>query len=1049
MYIADIASAKDGDSMRRAFPLLNEAQRLDYRPQLSCLMRPRGIQWILIFGLVASLEALPAAQSRATGADIVGVVRDQTQGVLTGARITARNLETNIERSTTVDEKGQFVIPLLPPGSYDLRIEAPGFAPRTRTIVLDLGSLVQIEVELTVAPIEDRAEVIAEHSVLDLRKTAVGGLVTSPQIERLPIDVRNFISFAAITPGVAFDHTPQQGATATSGLTFAGQRGRSNNITVDGLDNNDAATGGVLASFSQEAVQEFQVLTNSFPAEFGSASGGVVNIVTKSGTNTLTGSAFMFVRDAALNAVGHFEKFDPAGNPISLPKAPHSQKQFGALIGGPLRRDRTFFLGSYERLDIAATNLVTIDDRNTVRHPFFGTPLGTPAQILRNAGFPVETGSVGYAHTIDQFLAKVDHNFASTQKLTMRLHASDTLNENAEPFGGITARSRGASVDANDVSIAASQTSLFSSRWLNELYVQSAYRRQAVRSLDPTCQGICDQADEGGPTLEVVGVASVGRQRVTPQNRKAMTYQVLNTASYFRGSHAIKAGVGLIVRDNRVEDSVLPLHFGGRYVFSPLPAIPGVLPAPISAIQALALGLPAAYVQGYGNDFERLDAGDYSLFAQDDWRLASRLTIRYGVRYQYQGWSDRLQRINGYPGTFPFPADRNDVAPRIGVAWDATGNQKTLVHGAYGVFYDSQIRAIESVPILIDGDTHVRTLVAQFPNPLVLAAWNSPGRRLPQGLAGNFPSLQIAVDPDMQTPYAHHASVGVDRELAGAFRLSVDGMFVRGFNQIGAIDYNPRVASLGFNRRPLDVNGVPGTSASVIQYTSFAQTWYRGLVTSLEKRFQARHHVRLSYTFSKAEDTTTDFQGTFMPQQNGRGRDPNDPSGLPLGFDPMTERGPSTQDQRHRLVLSGFMSVPAGLNVSGIVTVGSGRPNSILAGADLNGDGDGGTFPPDRARTNPAEESTSVPRNSATTPAQATVHMRVSRDFPLSGRSRVDVLFEVFNLFNRTNFMESSHTSSTFIFGPGSYPNQPLPTFGQYTQAGPPRQAQLGLRIAF
>jgi hypothetical protein len=365
------------------------------------------------------------------------------------------------------------------------------------------------------------------------------------------------------------------------------------------------------------------------------------------------------------------------------------------------------------------------------------------------------------------------------------------------------------------------------------------------------------------------------------------------------------------------------------------------------------------------------------------------------------------------------------------------------------MFYDNQLRAIESVPILIDGTSHVRTLVAQFPNPLVSAAWTSPGHRLPESVAGAFSSLQIAVDPDLRTPYAHHTSAGIDRALPGTFRVSADYVLVRGFNQVGALDYNPRVPSLGAGRRPLDVNGVAGTSSTLLQYTSFAETWYHGLVTSLEKRFQARHHLKVSYTLSKAEDTTTDFQGTFVPQQNGRGRNPNDLTGLPIGFDPMAERGPSTQDQRHRLVLSGFMSAPAGVNVSGIVTVGSGRPYSILAGSDLNGDGDGGTFPPDRARTNPADESTSVGRNSGTTPSQATVHMRVSKDFPLSGRSRVELLFEVFNLLNRTNYIESSNTSSTFVFGPGSYPNNPLPTFGQYTQAGPPRQAQVGLRIVF
>ena len=459
--------------MTRAFSLKYGGPGLECPTPPRLGMRRPWASWLVVFGLLLGVAARPAAQSRVTGADLTGVVRDQTKAVLPDARVAARNLDTNVERSAMVDAQGQFIIPLLPPGTYDVRIEAPGFSPRSRTIELELGSLVQIDVELTVAPIESREEVIAERSVIDLRKTAVAGLVTASQIERLPIDVRNFISFAAITPGVAFDQTPQQGASMTSGLTFAGQRARSNNITVDGFDNNDVSAGGVLANFSQATVQEFQVLTNSFPAEFGSASGGVVNIVTRSGTNTLTGNAFMFVRDAALNAKGHFEQFDPAGNAISRPKAPFSQKQYGAVIGGPIKRERTFFLGSYERLDINATNLVTIDDRNTVRHPFFGTALGTPAEIIHNAGFPFDTGSIGYARTIDQFLAKVDHNFASTQKLTLRLHADNTLDENAEPFGGFTARSRGASLDAKDVSIAGSQTSVFSSRWLNEATILS------------------------------------------------------------------------------------------------------------------------------------------------------------------------------------------------------------------------------------------------------------------------------------------------------------------------------------------------------------------------------------------------------------------------------------------------------------------------------------------------------------------------------------------------------------------------------------------------
>jgi hypothetical protein len=213
---------------------------------------------------------------------------------------------------------------------------------------------------------------------------------------------------------------------------------------------------------------------------------------------------------------------------------------------------------------------------------------------------------------------------------------------------------------------------------------------------------------------------------------------------------------------------------------------------------------------------------------------------------------------------------------------------------------------------------------------------------------------------------------------------------------------------------------------------------------AVNKRFADRNQLMASYTLSKAEDTSTDFQSAFVPQDNGRGRNPQDSTGLPLGFDADSERGSSTQDQRHRFVLSGLYVVPGEVQLSSIVTIASGRPYNILAGADLNGDGNGGAFPPDRARANPADQATSVARNTGTLPNYATVDVRVSRRFRLGGRGRVDGIFEVFNLFNRTNYTEINN-----IFGPGAYPANPLPTFGQFTQAAPPRQVQLAVKIHF
>ena len=998
--------------------------------------------------LCVCLPLTAAAQTRATSGDLAGVVRDTLAAVLPGATVTAINTDTNQSRVVITDGEGRFEIPALPPGVYRVEVILAGFSNEIReAVTLTLGSRVEVPFILRVAGRTETIDVTASAPLVDTQRTAVASVVSQQQIENLPIDGRNFISFAVITPAVSTDRTPQQGASATSGLTFAGQRARSNNITVDGLNNNDPTLGSVRATFSQEAVREFQVITNSYAAEFGKATGGVLNIVTKSGTNRLQGNAFAFFRDDALNAKGHFEKFDPAGNAVSLDKAPYSQEQFGATLGGPLRRDRTFFFLSAERLDIGASNLVTIDDRTSVPHPFLGTPLGTPAQILRNAGFPVDTGNVPYDVRMTQFFSKIDHQLAQNHNLVVRFNTGDSLNENTEPFGGITARSRAAALDAQDVIVAAAQTSVFGSKWVNELRFQYAYRDQLVRALDPACGGPCVDSSQGGPTLEVTGVATVGRQRFTPQTRTNALVQFVDTVSRSLGTHLVKAGLDVTLGVDATEGPVLPLHFGGRYIFQQLPAIPGLLPAPVSPIQAVALGLPAAYVQGYGVDHDQYNASDLSFFVQDDWRVGSRVTIKYGVRYQTQFWPDLTYRAAGYPGSYSFPSDNNNFAPRVAASWDPAGDGRTSVHGAWGLFFDNHITSLAGITNLLDGEAHVRTLVRTF--PASLPAWGAPGHKLPEAAAGAFPTLKFLIDPGLETPYANHASIGVDRELPGNLAISASYVSVRGENQIGTIDYNPVVPALGAGRRPQDVNGVPGTSASILQYTKFGETWYDGLVLSLTKRYTGRYQWLASYTLSKAEDNSTDFQSAFIPQQNGRGRNPDDVNGLPVGFDPDSERGPSTQDQRHRFVASGMYTAPGSVQLSAIITIASGRPYTILAGADLNGDGNGGAFPPDRARRDPGSEASSVGRNSGTMPNQSVVDLRVSRRFALGARAYLEGIFEVFNLFNRTNYLETNNVSSAFIWGTGAYPANPLPAFGRFTQAGPPRQVQLALKIAF
>ena len=986
-----------------------------------------------------SLSTVAAGQTRATTADLGGTVVDQSSAVLPGATVTAQNVDTNQARSAIADERGHFLIPALPPGTYTVRAEMPGFATRTLDdVVLPLGSLIDVRLSLNVAGGQELVLVAGDAPVIDMQRTVVSSVISQEQIEHLPINGRNFIGFSLMAPGVATDRTPQQGASGTSGLSFSGQRARSNNITVDGLDNNDSALGSVRATFSQEAVREFQVLSNSFTAEFGKASGGVVNIVTKSGTNTMAGNLFFFLRDAALNSKDHFERFNPAGQEIDREKAPFSQKQYGATFGGPLKRDRTFYFLSFERLDIAAHNFVTIDDTNNVT--FLGQNFGTPAAILRRAGFAIETGHVPYDVRSNQFLGKIDHQLNSSNSLTARINWANDFNENIEPFGGNVARSRGAVLESEDVMFALSNLSAGSSRMVNELRFQVADRDQTVNSLDPKCGGVCTLENQGGPTLEVLGVASVGRQRFTPQPRKNTRYQVLDTVSYLAGRHQLKTGFDFNYID--ATEQSLPLHFGGRYIFGSIPATVspafGLPAVEIPAIVAVQLGLPGRYVQGYGDSAAPYTYSDFSVFAQDDWRITPRLTAKLGLRYQVQSWPAISYNVTGYPNPYTFPGDGNNIAPRLAVVWDPVGDRRRTVRASYGLYYDNLITGIAGITKGINGRDRVRTLVAGLPT--TIGAWNAPGRKLPEP-AGAYPSLVISIDPALETPYAHHLSSGFQWELPGRIALGTDFVYVRGFKQPTTLDYNPLVPSLGANRRPHDLNGVAGTSASVLQYTSFGETWYQAASITVTRRFMNRHQIMASYTLSKADDTGTDFQSEFIPQDSGRGRDPNNLKGLPIGFDPNAERGPSLQDQRHRFVASFTYIMPKDVELSSIISIGSGRPYNILAGVDLNGDGDGGAT--DRARYTVTDATHVARRNEGVLPAHGTVDLRLARRFP-AGRLSFDTIVEVFNLLNRANY-----TAVNNIFGTQPYPNTPLPTFGQFTQAAPPRQVQLAVKVGF
>jgi hypothetical protein len=303
----------------------------------------------------------------------------------------------------------------------------------------------------------------------------------------------------------------------------------------------------------------------------------------------------------------------------------------------------------------------------------------------------------------------------------------------------------------------------------------------------------------------------------------------------------------------------------------------------------------------------------------------------------------------------------------------------------------------------------------------------------------------VSIGPGVQSPISQQASIGLTRAFGDTASVSADILWLRGSHLVGALNYNPLLPALGPGRRPNDINAQPGTSAEVFQYTDFGESWYKGLLLSMRRRITRGLDCRVSYTFSKAEDNSSVFLAHV--EDSGAGRNPVDPDGLPIGFDPNKEKGPAPNDRPQRLVVSGQYALPRSIQLSAILTAQSGAPFTPLAGADFNGDG----LPyADRARRNPLDPATSVGRDSKRMASQVTLDVRVSRMIPIHGRTALEAIADVFNLFNRANFNEVND-----VFGVGAYPAEPQRdqegrvTYGRYSKALSSRQVQVALRFMF
>ncbi|HXF06421.1 MAG TPA: TonB-dependent receptor [Blastocatellia bacterium] len=966
----------------------------------------------------------------ATTASLSGTVTDPTGAVIVRATVTATNIATKFTRTALTGEDGTYVIALLPPGTYTVTAAHPGFAAQVvRNVSLTVGQEAVVPFTLSPAATTEVIEVMADVPLVEPTRTQSSTTIDQRQIDGLPINRRNFLDFTLTTAGVTPDRMPAQGAAATSGLSFNGQSARQNNITIDGLDNNDYGSSSVRSTFSQEAIREFQVVNSSYSAEFGRAIGGVINIVTRGGTNDFRGTIFSFLRTRALNARNAFAVTNP----------PFQQVQFGGTLSGPIRRDRHFFFGSFERLTLSATHQVTINPQIVEA----AQALGFPPSVIRRGDLPFsEASSMG--------LARGDFQLGPNDTLWVRYNLARGYNGSLEPWGGLVAESNGGVGRLRDHTLSAGNTWIISPSIINETRFMFAHRRQTVDPLDPT----------GGPEVRIFETPEVivfGRGALLPQPRTEVLWQVVNNFSVTSGRHRLKMGLDWYRGEAPPGTTSIPILFGGQVLFQGLDfsAISG--PA-FTALQAFApsrrtrdqieflnflgenlpilfpgfsapipdLGhrpIPAAFVQGFGDGSDTLSSVYFSWYAQDDIRLRSTLTLKLGYRFDRQT----------FPPPFP-SSGGNNSNPRLAVAWDPTGRGKILVHGAYGIFYGSvQLGPMFAVRIV--NGTKIQTPVLPF--PFSLLGFLQPGFRFPEGrVPRDLPSVGelgriFAADPRFKNGYAHQSTIGVNYLVTPDLAVSLTYQMVRGLHLFLSRNLNP-IVNPTCGPIPATCGRVFPGRPEIYQFESSGDSYYHGLTVAVERRMSRKLSFRAHYTFSKAIDDFVDW------------RVENQETGNPLNL--RGERALSLQDARHRAVLSGLWDLDygkhwlvRGYTFSTIVTLTSGRPYNLLAGVDLNGDGD---IPP-------GDRPASLGRNVGISPGYANVDARLVRTLSLGDRITAQLILESFNLFNRVNISE---------FGRVFLPGTPLPpkkdgrfivTPDRYRGAFAARQIQFGIKLLF
>jgi hypothetical protein len=779
----------------------------------------KAVRVLSIFVAAILFSVSGFAQSQSNAADLSGTVVDPSGAVVAGATVTARGTNTGFTRTAVSDSQGGYSLIALPPGSYDVTAEAATFK---RVVISGIRLTVGQAAELTIRMEVGETSVVVNVSsddveLIETSSSTVSNTIDQVTINSLPINERSATGFALTISTVGRDNGRPVGPAPTSGLNIGGQRGRSTLVQVDGADFTDNSINAARSTVSQEAVQEYQVTTNSYMPEYGRATGGIVNVVTKRGTNDIRGNLFGFVRHKSIQSRNAFAPIID-GDPNKKP--PYTRAQYGVTVGGPIKQDRTHYFGSFEQRrrqesgfftgDIigGATSSITI---GAPFLPFTNNYTGlTPAQVAfvqgeLASGVPARiSAAISYAtiasagtqtalngtstlispggaiaggtvigprfflsgapvpltrNSNGQFVAfrplsqlqrifpisdattftsfRVDHTINSNNQLSFRVGYNPSLisgiqDESQNQTLGQNDYSRTGIQDLKDTSFGASLSSVLPRNMINEVYFNYGRRKAKFDSQIPSV------------ALQIAGTGFIGSNPFSPVDRVESRIQIRDNVTWAKGNHTVKFGADFnFVRG----EASFELNFPALFNFSQQACsglIAGCQGPAFTAIQAYGLGFPSVFIQGFGDPNSSLKNTPIAFFAQDSWKINRRLTLNYGLRYDYEftqqfapsPFRDPLTGINltaadvqvaqdALNVTQGFPRDKNNFAPRVGIAYDVNGDGKTVVRAAGGIFYDKPLLAVSFNSNIADGSQQQQATLLPIGGPAPTGLFNA------------------------------------------------------------------------------------------------------------------------------------------------------------------------------------------------------------------------------------------------------------------------------------------------------------------------------------